>query len=125
MIEKYAAFAEALGSIGALALVAWLLRRVFTHTIPRLAKSFETALGVQQELFHAEMKSCRDDFREELKAQRSDFRTELVAQRKDFKEQIREEREMFISRLDRMADAIAGLEKAIREHSLLEHREGR
>lgn len=118
----YAAVAEALGSIGAFALVAWLLRRVFTHTIPRLADGFQASLDAQSKLFQEQLKHQQQLFHDELAQCRSDFRNELKEQREDFKEQIKEERELFMNRLDRMADAIASLEKAIREHNLLDSR---
>lgn len=101
-MEQFGDIAQLAGGLGAFSLVVWVVRRVFTHTIPRLAKSFEEALKLSQQQFHDELKSCRDDFREELRAQRLDF-----------KSQIHEERELFLSRLDRMSDAIMSLERAI------------
>ena len=115
----YAVLAEALGSVGAFALIAWLLRRVFTHTIPRLANSFEESLVRQQETFQKQLYDQQQLFHAELSQCRNDFRSELKEQRADFKEQIKEEREMFIGRLDRMADAIQSLEQAIREANLI------
>lgn len=79
-------------------LVAWLVRRVFTHTIPRLAEDFKESLGKQQELFT-----------EQLADQRNDFKQALVEQRTDFKEALRMERDQFGVKLDRLADAVERL----------------
>lgn len=49
-------------SVGAFLLLVWLVRRVFTHTIPRLAEDFKSSLAAQ-----------RKDFKTELRLQRGDF----------------------------------------------------
>lgn len=103
-MDQIGNIAEVVGGLGAFALVVWVVRRVFTHTIPRLAKSFEESLHASQTQFHEELKACREDFRAELRAQRDDF-----------KSMIRDERELFLTRLDRMSEAIGSLERSLIE----------
>jgi hypothetical protein len=86
------------GYAAILALVTWLVRRVFTHTIPRLAEDFKEALAKQQELFMGQ-----------LEAQRVDFKEALAEQRTDFKESLRLEREQFGMKLDRLTLAVERL----------------
>jgi len=51
------------GDLGAMGFILWLTHRLTTHTIPRLADTFEASVRQQ-----------RADFREALAEQRSDFR---------------------------------------------------
>jgi len=103
----YTALAEALASIGAFGLVAWLLRRVFTHTIPRLTTSFSASLDKQAVIFREQLGEQQVLFQEELKQCRKDFSAELRSQREYFKEQNAEERKMFFSRMDSLTAAIS------------------
>ena len=70
------------GFVSLLALVGWLVRRVFTHTIPRLATDFKESLAAQQKLFS-----------ETLERQQKVFVDALTQQRTDFRESLRYERE--------------------------------
>lgn len=63
---------EAVGNLGALGIVLWLVVRFSNHTIPRLATKFEEALRV-----------ARTDFKEALASQRKDF-AKLAAEQRDF-----------------------------------------
>jgi hypothetical protein len=87
------------GATGAaILLVAWLVRRVFTHTIPRLADDFKDSLKTQQALFI-----------DQLEKQREDFRTALGDQRTDFRESLKDERDQLGVKLDRLAEAVESL----------------
>lgn len=83
------------GEFAAVGLVAWLVKRVFTHTIPRLAEDFKVALDRQLNAFS-----------ESLGAMRTEFTEELRAQRKEFFEEIRESRSECRSCRDKMDDLI-------------------
>jgi hypothetical protein len=63
----------ALANGGALLLVMWLVFHTFKHTIPRLAKDFNTALKEQRASFIEELREERNMCREELAAQRQEF----------------------------------------------------
>ena len=76
-------------------LVAWLVRRVFTHTIPRLAEDFKEALKCQQETFL-----------DQLEKQREDFKSALSEQRGDFRDSIKNEREDLGRKIDRLSNAV-------------------
>jgi len=87
------------GATGAvILLIVWLVRRVFTHTIPRLAEDFKDSLKGQQELFLDQLAKQRDDFREALGEQRTDFR-----------ESLKDERDQLGRKLDRLAEAVETL----------------
>ena len=87
------------GAMGAIiALVTWLVRRVFTHTIPRLAEDFKESLKSQQALFMEQLSSQRDDFKEALSEQRTDF-----------KDALKEEREQIGEKLDKLSEAVEAL----------------
>lgn len=64
-------------NFSAIALVAWLVKHTFQHTIPRLAATFEKAIS-----------KLTDDFKSELTA----CRNELTQQRQEFREELRDER---------------------------------
>ena len=99
------------GATGAIVLlVTWLVRRVFTHTIPRLADDFKESLKGQQILFI-----------DQLEKQREDFRTALSEQRTDFRESLKEERDQLGLKLDRLAEAV---ETLIRQPPHSEDEEG-
>ena len=88
-----------MGAMGAIiALVTWLVRRVFTHTIPRLAEDFKESLKSQQALFMDQLGSQRDDFKQALSEQRTDF-----------KEALQEEREQIGAKLDKLTEAVEAL----------------
>ena len=84
---------QAGGGLIALGLIVWLVKRVFSHTIPRMSKDFKEALACQQAMFSDEMKVLREAFAEEIKSQRQDFRDELHMQRQDFREELGRERQ--------------------------------
>jgi hypothetical protein len=100
---------EAAGFMAILVLVSWMVRRVFTHTIPRLAEDFKEALEAQNKAYFKHFESQRDDFKEDLRRQRDDFKEELRKQRGEFKEALKEERENVGRRLDRLTDAVERL----------------
>jgi len=82
----------------ALGLMAWLVRRVFTHTIPRLAQDFRETLQSEQKLFTNQLTEQRDDFKEML-----------TQQREDFKESMKDERIYLGNKIDRLAEAVETL----------------
>ena len=95
------------GATGAIILlVTWLVRRVFQHTIPRLAEDFKESLKSQQELFLDQLGKQRDDFREALAEQRTDFR-----------ESLKDERDQLGRKLDRLAEAVETLIREPSRHS--------
>ena len=66
------------GAMGTLIiLVSWMVRRVFTHTIPRLAADFREALKEQQETFANQLESQRNDFKQALSEQRNELRESM------------------------------------------------
>ncbi len=93
---------EVVGGVSAFSLLAWLVRRTFTHTIPRLASDFKESLQTATDFFKAELKTSRDDFRAELKEQREDFQKSLEQLRADFKSEI----QYLGQRIDRLSDAV-------------------
>jgi len=97
------------GFMTVLGLVAWLVRRVFTHTIPRLAKDYKESLERQQQLFQTSLEKQQESFHSALERQRNDFKESLTQERTDFKEALREEREYIGKRLDRLSDAVERL----------------
>ena len=82
----------------ALGMMAWLVRRVFTHTIPRLAQDFRETLQSEQKLFTNQLTEQRDDFKEML-----------TQQREDFKESMKDERIYLGNKIDRLAEAVETL----------------
>lgn len=101
--------AEIAGYMIVLGLVTWLVRRVFTHTIPRLAEDYKKSLERQQDMFTAALDKQQEMFQTSLAQQRSDFKEALTQERSDFKEALREEREYIGKRLDRLSDAVERL----------------
>ena len=95
---EFGIFAQLLGVGGAITLIGWVIKRVFTHTIPRLAQDFKDSL-----------KELQDMFQKSLEQQREDFRDELKRQREDFKDITREEREQWGRKIDRVAEGIERL----------------
>lgn len=89
---------ESAGFLAVFGLVIWVVKRVFSHTIPRLAQDFKEALSNQQAAFMAQ-----------LEVQRNDFKEQLAYQRNDFREALREEREQLGKRLDRLSAAVESL----------------
>lgn len=89
---------ESAGFVTVFGLVIWVVKRVFSHTIPRLASDFKESLGSQQSIFAAQLELQRQDFKEVLSGQRQDFRDSL-----------REEREQADKRANRLTDTIGRL----------------
>ena len=83
------------GYAAILGLVTWLVRRVFTHTIPRLAEDFKETLTKQQVAFL-----------KQLEAQRIDFKDALAEQRDDFKTALKQDREQLGGKVDRLTDSV-------------------
>ena len=86
----------------AFTLLAWLVRRTFTHTIPRLATDFKESLKTATDFFKEELRTSRDDFRSELREQRADFQKSQAQLREDFKGEI----QYLGQRIDRLSDAV-------------------
>lgn len=103
------------GSIGAFGLIAWVLKRVFTHTIPRMAVDFKDSLESQSRTFASGLQTQREMFEVEVIRMREDFRAELSQQRQDFKDEIRRERDFFGQQLERLTQAINQLEQTLQE----------
>lgn len=95
-----------LGIVGTVVgLLGWIVKRTFSHTIPRLANDFKAALTAQADVFEREMKAIRDLHiaqsiaeREERKQMREDFRQELAA---------------LGLRVDRLSDVVGELRRAV------------
>lgn len=68
---------QAVGGVTAIGLVVWLVKRTFSHTIPRLSADFKEALTEQASVFRDEIKQQRVDFREELRLHREELRDQL------------------------------------------------
>ena len=98
---------EIAGYLIVLGLVAWLVRRVFTYTIPRLAKDFRDTLEKQQELFAMVLTKQQDLFQKALDQQRTDFRESLAAERLDFKEIVHNRREEVAGRLNCIVEILS------------------
>lgn len=93
------------GYAAILALVTWLVRRVFTHTIPRLADDFKESLSKQHDMFA-----------KQLEDQREDFKVALGEQRTDFKESLKQERDQFGVKLDRLTAVVEKLLERTSRH---------
>ena len=79
-------------NIGSLGIICWLVWHTFTHTIPRLADSFNAALGDQRE----------------------DFKEALVTQRDFFAQQMERERQVEDGQTSKIVDAIKDLKEEFR-----------
>jgi len=80
-----------LGAVGlCLTLLGWLVRRTFTHTIPRLASTYENSLLSLREAFERVTDKQWSAFREEM----ATFRAEAGAERKGFRDEMRAERDV-------------------------------
>jgi len=93
---------EIIGGASALSLLAWLVRRTFTHTIPRLADDFKASLATVTNFFKEELTASRNAFREELKEQRSDFQDSMRQLREDFRGEV----QYLGQRIDRLSDVV-------------------
>jgi hypothetical protein len=74
---NFGELSQAVGGVTAIGLVVWLVKRTFSHTIPRLSQDFKEALTVQASLFRDEIQRQRVDFRDELRLHREDLRDQL------------------------------------------------
>lgn len=83
-------------NLGAFTLVSWLVRRVFTHTIPRLAGSFEKERQGLSEQYQRLLSEQRADFQDALESQRKVFAEQLATQREDFQKQMDRQRTDFV-----------------------------
>ncbi len=66
---------------GAFGVLCMLVLHVFRHTIPRLAKGYETNLTAERESNAEQLSKAREDFKELLSAQRKDFIDEMRLER--------------------------------------------
>lgn len=105
MPESVLPFAEVTAYATILGLITWLVRRVFTHTIPRLVADFKDSLEKQSASFSAELKNQQDLFHCALAQQRDDFQSALKESRTDFKEVLRDERDL----RERLCERKAGI----------------
>ena len=62
---------------GAFGVLCFLVLHVFRHTIPRLAKGYETNLTAERESNAEQLSQAREDYKEMLNAQRNDFIGEM------------------------------------------------
>lgn len=85
---------ELITALGPMGFVMWLVHRTTTHTIPRLAKSFEDNIRNQ-----------RDDFKEMMTQQRSDYERLHVQQRADFERMTQRLQESHIAQIDKVVEA--------------------
>lgn len=111
MDENLITAIQATGGAVGMGLVAWVLRRVFTHTIPRLASDFKDSLKQIQALFIQQ----QQDFREEMKESRAVFAQELHTQRSEFRDELKCEREEIGGRMDKLTQAVSTLVHEIRK----------
>ena len=122
------AFVVTVGSIltALVGLFIWLVKRTYSHTIPRLASTFEKSMEAQrnaaarlvedfresakeqdrffQEVIAEQNRVFRDELkeaREDARLQRQEFRDELREQRKDFTTELRH----LASRMDALSDS--------------------
>ncbi len=65
----------------AFGVLCMLVLHVFRHTIPRLAKGYETNLTAERESNAEQLNQSREDFKELLNAQRKDFIDEMRLER--------------------------------------------
>jgi Sec-independent protein translocase protein TatA len=91
---------ESAGFAIVLGLMVWVVKRVFSHTIPRLAGDFKESIAQLQKTFA-----------EQLDLQRKDFKEELQRQRLDFRESLRDERHDLERKLERLTLAVEDLLK--------------
>lgn len=96
---SFGTIVQTVGGLSAFGLIAWLVRRVFTHTIPRLAQDFKDALAAQSKLLITELKLARELYERDAERQRLSSQTELTHLREDFKVEIQREREFFADQL--------------------------
>lgn len=101
---------EVAGNFGAFALVAWLVRHTFNHTIPRLAEDFKDMLTAQREAAVGTINSERTAFIEEQKAQRKDFLDEL----RRLTDAARSERGDWLDKMDKLREEVASLRDELR-----------
>jgi len=104
------AMSQAVAGATAIGLVAWLVKRTFGHTIPRMAGDFKEALDGLTARFSEELRAQREEFRAELHVAREQFRAELAAQRADFKTELTGLGE----KIEKLAKAVDDLEDRIR-----------
>ena len=90
---------------GAFGLVVWVVQRTFKHTIPRLAKEFQTSLSQQQAAYREDLKDTREAFREELRAERVSLQELLCSER--------ECRERMAARIEHLIGLVQRLEERL------------
>lgn len=88
--------------LGAFGFILWLVHRTFSHTIPRLASTFEKGIHTMQKAFSEAADKQRADFKEMVQNQRSDF--ERIIQR---------EQAIHEAQTDKMVKAIEDLGRRI------------
>lgn len=108
-VGEAANVAEIAGYMVVLSLVVWLVRRVFTYTIPRLADDYKKSLERQQDIFTAALDKQQSLLQTSLAQQRADFKESLEKERADCKEVLQEEREFIGEKLDRLSGSIEQL----------------
>lgn len=87
---------------GAFGVLCMLVLHVFRHTIPRLAKGYETNLKSERESNVEQLGQAREDYKEMLNAQRNDFITVM-----------REERASNEHRLEELTKAVQELTRQV------------
>lgn len=104
---------QSVGGVGAFGLIAWVLKRVFIHTIPRLAQDYKDALKEQQQTWMEEMKETRLAFKDEVHRQTEIFQSEILNQRENYRQELQREREFFANHLEKLTKAVENLERTI------------
>ena len=87
---------------GAFGVLCMLVLHVFRHTIPRLAKGYETNLKAERESNVEQLGQAREDYKEMLNSQRNDFITVM-----------REERASNEHRLEELTKAVQELTRQV------------
>ncbi len=79
---EYNFFVDAVGNVGALGFIFWLVWRTTNHTLPRITKSFEESVERGRQDHLASLQKQRDDFRDMLGDQRDFFADRVDAEKR-------------------------------------------
>lgn len=96
-------------NILALSLVVWLVRHMFTRTIPRLVDDFKELTKEQRESWQTEISAQRASWQTEIKAQRETCQSFFAAQRAHFERQ----EDRLIAQMSSQQESIDSLQTTI------------
>ena len=96
---------------GAFGVLCMLVLHVFRHTIPRLAKGYETNLKAERESNVEQLAQAREDYKDMLNGQRKDFIDEMRLERASNEHKL-EELTKAVQELTRQVQRIAGMSRA-------------